>query len=83
MTLLLERSQNQSRRWSVERVQKLESFRPFRRPLSQKTGPATRSSYWLVTVAAGCAAARCILDLSTYPRPRRVCWQPRDAPRCT
>ena len=54
-------------------------FRPFRRPLSQKTGPAIRSSYWLVMVAAGCAAARCIPDLSTYAAAPRML----TTPRCT
>jgi len=52
------------------------SLRPFRRPLSQKMGPAIRSSYWLVTVAAGCAAARCIPDLSTYAAAPRMLTTP-------
>jgi len=51
-------------------------LRPFRRPLSQMTGPAIRSSYWLVTVAGGCAAARCIPDLSTYAAAPRMLTSP-------
>jgi len=47
-------------------------LRPFRRPLSQKTGPAIRSSYWLVTAAAGRAAARRIPGLSTYAAAPRI-----------
>jgi len=47
-------------------------LRPFRRPLSQKKGPAIRSSYWLVTAAAGRAAARRIPDLSTYAAAPRM-----------
>jgi len=47
-------------------------LRPFRRPLSQKTGPAIRSSYWLVTAAAGRAAARRIPGLSTYAAAPRM-----------
>jgi len=51
-------------------------LRPFRRPLSQMMGPAIRSSYLLVTVAAGCAAARCIPDLSTYADAPRMLTTP-------
>jgi len=40
-------------------------LRPFRRPLSQKTGPAIRSFHLLVTAAAGWAAALRIPNLST------------------
>jgi len=48
------------------------SIRPFRRPLSKKTGPAIRLSCWLVTAAAGCAAARRIPYLSTYAAAPRM-----------
>jgi len=56
----------------TRKANRVTRLRPFRRPLSQKTGPAIRSSYWFVTVAAGGAAARCIPDLSTYAAAPRM-----------
>jgi len=58
--------------WRVGRRARAGGLRPFRRPLSQKTGPVIRRSYWLVTAAAGCAAARRIPDLSTYAAAPRM-----------